>query len=130
MLGKNPGRAFIAAPGDGGFASAPDLVRFGYALTDGTLLDRRWADVLLGAKIPTGPASFAAYQIPVSIQNGQWQYERAGGDPGVGANWSIYPDTGWVAVTLVNRDSGGLLEILEQEQHAITGVPLGGGAGG
>ncbi|SFW85822.1 serine hydrolase domain-containing protein [Amycolatopsis australiensis] len=27
VLGKNPGRAFIDAPGDGGFATAPDLVR-------------------------------------------------------------------------------------------------------
>jgi CubicO group peptidase (beta-lactamase class C family) len=52
ILGKNPGRAFIDAPGDGGFATAPDLVRFAHALSDGTVLDRPWSDVLTGAKVP------------------------------------------------------------------------------
>ncbi len=53
VLGKNPGRAFIDAPGDGGFATAPDLVRFAHALGDGTVLDRPWADVLTAARTPT-----------------------------------------------------------------------------
>ncbi|MCX5562991.1 serine hydrolase [Streptomyces sp. NBC_00038] len=130
VLGKNPGRAFIDAPGDGGFATAPDLVRFAHALGDGTVLDRPWADVLTAAKIPHGPASFGAYGIPVSIVNGQWMYQRAGGNPGVGANWDIYPDTGWVGVILSNRDGVPLQEMIGQEMQAITGAPVGGGSGG
>jgi CubicO group peptidase (beta-lactamase class C family) len=132
VLGKNPGRAFIDAPGDGGFATAPDLVRFAHALRDGTVLDRPWADVLTAAKIPHGPTSFGAYGLAIDIVNGQWMYERAGGNPGVGANWSIYPDTGWVGVILVNRDSDGvsLQDLIGQETQAITGAPAGGGAGG
>jgi CubicO group peptidase (beta-lactamase class C family) len=130
VLGKNPGRAFIDAPGDGGFATAPDLVRFAHALTDGTLLDRPWADVLTGAKIPQGPASFGAYGIPVSIVNGQWLFERAGGNPGVGANWDIYPDTGWVGVILSNRDGVPLQEMIGRETEAITGAAPVGGSGG
>jgi CubicO group peptidase (beta-lactamase class C family) len=130
VLGKNPGRAFIDAPGDGGFATAPDLVRFAHALSDGTLLDRPWADVLFGAKIPHGPASFGAYGPAVDIVAGQWLYQRAGGNPGLGANWSIYPDTGWVAVTLINRDGVPLIDLLGQETQAITGAPAGGGEGG
>jgi CubicO group peptidase (beta-lactamase class C family) len=130
VLGKNPGRAFIDAPGDGGFATAPDLVRFAHALSDGTVLDRPWADVLTAAKIPHGPASFGAYGIPVSIVNGQWNYQRAGGNPGVGANWDIYPDTGWVGVILSNRDGVPLQEMIGQEMQAVTGVPVGGGSGG
>ena len=35
-------------------------------------------------------------------------YQRAGGNPGVGANWSIHPDTGWVGVILINRDADGV----------------------
>ena len=132
ILDKNPGRAFIDAPGDGGFATAPDLVRFGHALGDGTLLDRPWADVLFAAKIPHGPASFGAYGLAVEIVNGQWAFQRAGGNPGVGANWSVYPDTGWVAVTLINQDDVPLQELLAQETKAITGAlpDDGGGAGG
>jgi CubicO group peptidase (beta-lactamase class C family) len=130
VLGKNPGRAFIDAPGNGGFATAPDLVRFARALSDGTVLDRPWADVLTAAKIPHGPRSFGAYGIPVSIVNGQWMYERAGGDPGVSANWDIYPDTGWVGVILGNRDGVPLQEMIGRETQAITGAPAGGGSGG
>jgi CubicO group peptidase (beta-lactamase class C family) len=129
-LGKNPGRAFIDAPGDGGFATAPDLVRFARALGDGTLLDRPWADVLTGAKIPHGPASFGAYGIPVSIVNGQWTYQRAGGNPGVAANWTIYPYTGWVGVILSNIDGVPLQEMIGRETQAITGATPGGGSGG
>ncbi|MFD2083400.1 CubicO group peptidase, beta-lactamase class C family [Actinopolymorpha cephalotaxi] len=130
VLGRNPGRAFVDAPGDGGFATAPDLVRFARALGDGTLLDRPWADVLTAARIPQGPGSFAAYGIPVSIVGGQWMFQRAGGNPGVGANWSIYPDTGWVGVILGNRDSVPLVEVIGQEMQAVTGVAPGDGAGG
>jgi CubicO group peptidase (beta-lactamase class C family) len=129
-LGENPGRAFIDAPGDGGFATAPDLVRFAHRLADGTILDPPWADVFTAAKIPLGPGVFAAYGTSVSIENGQWEIQRAGGNPGVGANWSIYPDTGWVAVTLINCDGVPLPDLLEQETQAITGAPAGGGTGG
>ncbi|MEU9022697.1 serine hydrolase domain-containing protein [Actinomadura sp. NPDC048394] len=130
VLGKNPGRAFIDAPGDGGFVTAPDLVRFARGLSDGTLLDRPWADVLTGAKIPHGPASFGAYGIPISIVSGQWMYQRAGGNPGVGANWDIYPYTGWVGVILGNGDGMPLQEMIGQEMQAITGASPGDGAGG
>jgi len=130
VLGKNPGRSFIDAPGNGGFATAPDLVRFARALGDGTVLNRPWADVLTAAKIPHGPRSFGAYGIPVSIVNGQWMYQRAGGNPGVSANWNIYPYTGWVGVILGNCDGVPLQEMIGRETQAITGAPAGGGSGG
>ncbi|WP_067465833.1 serine hydrolase domain-containing protein [Actinomadura macra] len=134
VLGKNPGRAFIDAPGDGGFATAPDLVRFALALGDGTLLDRHYAELFTGAKIPLAPeggglarraasadAGFGAYQMPVSLVNGQWVWSRAGANPGVGANWTIYPDTDWVGVILTNRDGAPLQEIIEREIQAVIG---------
>jgi CubicO group peptidase (beta-lactamase class C family) len=131
-LGKNPGRAFIAGLGDGCFATAPDLVRFANALVDGTLLDRPWADVLLAPMQPLGAGGFVGYGPPAEIIKHQWQYTRAGADPGVGANWSLYPDTGWVGVILINRDTDGvsLQDIIGQETQAITGVAPDGGSGG
>jgi CubicO group peptidase (beta-lactamase class C family) len=122
VLGKNPGRSFIDAPGDGGFATAPDLVRFAHALGDGTVLDRPYAELLTGAKIPHASAgSFEAYAIPVNIVNGQWVFGRAGANPGVGANWNIYPYTGWVGVILSNCDGVPLQEMGEQEVQAVIG---------
>ncbi|HTI23949.1 MAG TPA: serine hydrolase domain-containing protein [Kutzneria sp.] len=132
-LGKNPGRAFIDAPGDGGFATAPDLVRFARALGDGTLLSKPYADLFTGAKIPHVPqgggfravasadASFGAYGLPVGIVNGQWVYERAGGNPGSGANWRVYADSGWVGVILGNRDDFPLQDMIARETQAVLG---------
>ena len=131
-LGKNPGRAFIDAPGDGGFATALDLVRFAQALSDGTVLDRPWADVFTAAKSPLGPAGFSTYGPAASIVGGQWVYGRGGGNPGVGANWNVYPDTGWVGVILANHDDVPLVEMIGRETQAITGIAPepGGGSGG
>jgi CubicO group peptidase (beta-lactamase class C family) len=129
--GKNPGRGFIDAPGDGGFTTAPDLVRFAHALRDGTLLARPYADVLTGAKVPHAHArngqapptriSFGAYHMPVAITNGQWVVGRAGANPGIAASWNIYPDTDWVGVVLSNYDDLPLQEITQQEVQAVTG---------
>jgi CubicO group peptidase (beta-lactamase class C family) len=131
MPGKNPGRAYIDALGDGGFATAPDLVRFVRALRDGTLLDRPWADVLTAAKVPLGPAVFGTYGPSAEIAGGQWAIQRAGGNPGVGANWSIYPDTDWVGVILANSDEAPLPQMIGREMQAVTGVSPGEpGAGG
>ncbi|MEV4253941.1 serine hydrolase domain-containing protein, partial [Spirillospora sp. NPDC049652] len=137
QLGKNPGRAFIDAPGDGGFATAPDLVRFARGLADGTLLDRHYAELFTGPKIPHAPgggggfapgvspaeASFGAYTLPVSIINGQWLYERAGVNPGSAANWSIYPDTGWTGIILANQDGVPFVDLIQQEIQAVTAQP-------
>jgi hypothetical protein len=65
---------------------------------------------------------------------GQRVLERAGGNPGSGANWSIYQDTDWVGVILGNYDGDmPLPEIIQQENQAVTGQPApppGGGGGG
>lgn len=134
IAGRNPGRDFIGYASGGGFATAPDLVRFAQALHHGTVLDRPYADVFAGAKLPGPvPTSYEAYTMPVSIINGQWVIGRGGGGGGVGANWSIYPDTGWVGVVLSNQDGVPLLDICLREAEAITGAPVnppGGGGGG
>ncbi|WP_217144876.1 serine hydrolase [Streptomyces sp. AC627_RSS907] len=133
--GKNPARGFIDPPGDGGFATAPDLVRFAHALGDGTVLDRPYAELFTGAKIPLAPqggglrggratpadASFAAYMMPVSLVNGQWVNGRAGVNPGSVASWNIYPDTGWVGVILGNYDDVPFQEIIQREMQAVIG---------
>ncbi|MBE1488557.1 serine hydrolase domain-containing protein [Plantactinospora soyae] len=129
--GKNPGRNFIDYAGDGGFATAPDLVRFAHALRDCTVLDRPYVDLLCGAKIPQGkgkdggppPAhpSFMAYAMPAKLINGHWVYGRGGANPGSVANWHIYPATGWVSVILGNYDSLPVQDIIQQEMQAILG---------
>jgi CubicO group peptidase (beta-lactamase class C family) len=139
-LGKNPGRSFIGDAGGGGFATAVDLVRFAHALADGTVLDRPYAELFAGAKIPqagaqagqpaSAPVSFMGYTLPVHIVGGQTVIGRGGGNPGVCANWDIYPDTGWVGVILANCDNVPLEELVQLEMQAVTGQPVSSGGGG
>lgn len=50
---RNPGRSFVGHASGGGFATAPDPVRFAEALRDGTLLNRPYADLYRGqASLP------------------------------------------------------------------------------
>ncbi|WP_213011202.1 serine hydrolase domain-containing protein [Paractinoplanes toevensis] len=129
--GRNPGRSFIGHASGDGFATAPDLLRFAEALRNGTVLDRPWAELFAGAKLPgPDPTSFDGYTMPVSIVNGQWVFSRGGGGPGIGADWSIYPQTGWVGVVLSNDDNVPLLDILLKEAEAITGAPVNPPGGG
>nr|WP_240981709.1 MULTISPECIES: beta-lactamase family protein [unclassified Streptomyces] len=121
--GQDPGgRAFIDAPGDGGFATARDLVRFARAPGEGTVLHRNHAELFTGPEIPLAAeggglaarrnvpvdASFGTYPMPVGLVSGQRLWSRAGADPGVGAGWSIRPDTGWIGVIFTNRDGAPL----------------------
>jgi CubicO group peptidase (beta-lactamase class C family) len=119
--GENPGRSFI---GDV-FVTAPDLVRFAEALRDGTLLDRPYADLYTGAKLPgREPTSFRAYSGPIHLIDGrQWEFGRGGGSGGVSANWNVYPDTGWVGVVLSNYDDIPM-EVIDLQTQAITGQPV------
>ncbi|MBM7077400.1 serine hydrolase domain-containing protein [Micromonospora humida] len=129
--GRNPGRAYIGYASGDGFATAPDLVRFAEALRDGTVLDRPYADLFAGAKLPGPvPTAYEGYTMPVSIVNGQWVIGRGGGAGGIGANWSIYPDTGWVGVILANTDGVPMLDICLREAEAVTGAPVGPPGGG
>ncbi|MEU7584752.1 serine hydrolase domain-containing protein [Micromonospora sp. NPDC049230] len=130
--GRNPGRSFIGYSSGDGFATAPDLVRFAEGLRDGTVLARPYADLFAGAKLPgPEPASFHGYTMPLSISNGQWVFGRGGAGAGIGANWSIYPNTGWVGIVLSNDDNVQLQDILLRQEAAITGAsvnpPPGGG---
>jgi CubicO group peptidase (beta-lactamase class C family) len=129
----NPGRSFIGGQhiSTGGFATAPDLARFAQALRDGTVLDRPYADLFAGAKLPgPEPTAFAGYTMPVAIIGGQWVIGRGGGAGGIGANWDIYPDTDWVSVVLSNDDVDPLPEITIKAAEAITGQPIDRPGGG
>ncbi|AKU18585.1 beta-lactamase [Luteipulveratus mongoliensis] len=139
QLGKNAARSFIAPPGDAGFATAPDLVRFANALYDGTALDPHYNELFVGPKVVHRPqggglaahagaksvpadASFGSYSLPVSIVQGQWLVGRAGVNPGSFASWNIYPDSGWVGVILGNDDNAPFIDIINQEMAAILGT--------
>ncbi len=131
--GKNPGRNFVDHAADGGFASARDLVRFGEALLDATVLEPAFVDLFTAPKQPNflpkegqnppppGQFGFAAYGMATHLSEGRWSYGRAGANPGSGAAWTVYRDLGWVTAVTSNYDDVPLQDVLAQEKLAITG---------
>ncbi|MFG1858621.1 serine hydrolase domain-containing protein [Actinomadura geliboluensis] len=128
MAGMNNARNFVP---DGGFVTAPDMVRFAEALYNGTVLDPRWADVYTSVKAPNfrGSPGFATYGPTAHIVEGQWELGRGGPHPGSSTYYSIYPDSGWVGVILGNYDDIPLQEITGRQTQAITGAAPGDGGG-
>ncbi|MFF4236180.1 serine hydrolase domain-containing protein [Actinomadura geliboluensis] len=128
MAGMNNARNFVP---DGGFVTAPDMVRFAEALYDGTVLDPRWADVYTSVKAPNfrGSPGFTTYGPTAHIVEGQWKLGRGGPHPGSSTYYSIYPDSGWVGVILSNYDDIPLQEITGRQTQAITGAAPGDGGG-
>ncbi len=128
MAGMNNARNFVP---DGGFVTAPDMVRFAEALYDGTVLDPPWADVYTSVKAPNfrGSPGFATYGPTAHIVEGQWELGRGGPHPGSSTYYSIYPDSGWVGVILGNYDDIPLQEITGRQTQAITGAAPGDGGG-
>ncbi|MEV4671994.1 serine hydrolase domain-containing protein [Actinomadura sp. NPDC049382] len=128
MAGMNNARNFVP---DGGFVTAPDMVRFTEALYDGTVLDPPWADVYTSVKAPNfrGSPGFATYGPTAHIVEGQWELGRGGLHPGSSTHYSIYPDSGWVGVILGNYDDIPLQEITGRQTQAITGAAPGDGGG-
>jgi CubicO group peptidase (beta-lactamase class C family) len=106
----------------GAFCSAPDLLHFALALTDGTLLPRGWGGLLAGGRYPVSPEQHYADQPPgitligygpeERMIGGQRAYGHTGAleirvpgssQPGGGsADLSIYPDLDVIAVVLSN----------------------------
>lgn len=128
MAGMNNARNFVP---DGGFVTAPDMVRFAEALYDGIVLDPPWADVYTSVKAPNfrGSPGFATYGPTAHIVEGQWELGRGGLHPGSSTYYSIYPDSGWVGVILSNYDDIPLQEITGRQTQAITGAAPGDGGG-
>ena len=128
-MAQNNARYFVP---NGGFVTAPDMVRLVEGLYDGTVLDPLWADVYLSVKAPNfrGGSGFTTYDAPTHMVAGQWEIGRGGPHPGSSTYYSIFPDTGWVGIVLSNYDDIPMMEILDNQSKAITGEPLDDGVGG
>ncbi|MFI6635564.1 serine hydrolase domain-containing protein [Nonomuraea fuscirosea] len=130
--GENPGRAFVGNV----FATAPDLARFAHALSRGTVLERPYADLYTGAKLPgpgdrLGAPSFGSYAGPVRISGGEWEFNRGGGSGGISASWTVWLGSGWAGVVLSNYDDlEDFGEILRRQDEAVTGEAAGPPVGG
>lgn len=127
--GSNAARAFIGSGGGGAFSTAPDLVRFSFALEGGKLAGRAYSELFMDPKFPRtpmGPAdpkttTFAGYGPVATISHDQRLVGHGGGIAGGNTNWTIYRDGGWIGVILCNYDLD-IGAVIAEERKSILGA--------
>ncbi|WUI00271.1 beta-lactamase family protein [Spirillospora sp. NBC_00431] len=127
--GTNAARAFIGSGGGGAFSTAPDLVRFSFALESGRLAGRAYSELFMDPKFPRTPrgdadaktATFAGYGPVASISHDQRLVGHGGGIAGGNTNWTIYRDSDWIGVILCNYDLD-VGAIIAEERKAVLGA--------
>lgn len=92
------------SPAGGAFSTVNDMLRFGQALLDGTLIGTEARDVLLTGKVSMGRGMSYAYGFGDHGRDGLRSIGHNGGAPGVGADFKVYPEKGWTTVVFTNFD--------------------------
>lgn len=95
----------IGSAAGGGYASANDMLRFATALYDGTLIDTEHREQMTTAKTPDGSDGYAYLYLDGRV-NGKRFVGHNGGAPGINAEFSVFPDNGYVLIVLANNDNG------------------------
>jgi len=95
---------YIGSPAGGGYASANDLLSFATALYNGSLIDAPHREELTTFKVQQGPDEGYAYLYADNRINGQRYIGHNGGAPGINAEFSVFPDSGYTIVVLSNTD--------------------------
>ncbi|MGA7297253.1 MAG: serine hydrolase domain-containing protein [Rhodanobacteraceae bacterium] len=96
----------VGSAAGGGYASAPDMLKFVMALQDGSLLKpatlaMMWADTRVG-----GHSTGYGYLVGTGKLNGHRRIGHSGGAPGVNAMVHFFPDDGYAVIVLSNHERG------------------------
>jgi CubicO group peptidase (beta-lactamase class C family) len=89
----------------GGYSTVEDLARFADALLSHELLSPESTQLLITAKVESGPGAGYAYGFDDSRDaDGNGFVGHGGGAPGMNGDLRIYPRSGYVVVVLANLD--------------------------
>ena len=89
----------------GGYSTAGDLARFGWALLGHQLLRPDSTQLLITGKADRGPGARYAYGFAVlRDSDGNGSVGHGGGAPGMNGDLRIYPQSGYLVVVLANID--------------------------
>ncbi len=104
MISNQQSLGNIGAPAGGGYASANDMLKFATALYDGTLIDANFREQMTTVKVPGRAGGGYAYLYQDGRANGQRYVGHNGGAPGINAEFSIFPDSGYAFIVLSNTN--------------------------
>jgi CubicO group peptidase (beta-lactamase class C family) len=91
-------------PAGGGYATAPDMLRFAAALLGHKLLDPAHTEMVLTGKVDAGPGMSYGYGFFDDRSNGVRVVGHAGGFHGINSVLDMYPDLDATVVVMGNYD--------------------------
>jgi CubicO group peptidase (beta-lactamase class C family) len=112
------------SPAGGGYSTVEDLLRFSVALREHKLLSQKYTETVTTGKVDTGGAGRKyAYGFGEEESNGRHIVGHNGGGPGIGANFDMFPELGYTAVTLTNYDPPDMMPVIMKIRELIPITP-------
>ncbi len=96
----------IGSPAGGGYSSANDLLKFAAALHDGRLINDDYRQIMTTNKLgPPGESGYGYLYSDRWINQARY-FGHNGGAPGINAELSMFPESGYTVIVLSNLGHG------------------------
>ncbi len=110
----------IGSPAGGAYASVADMLAFGDALLDGTLVSPATRDRLFAPRHSMGPGVSYGFGVGVHETNGHTSVGHNGGGPGMSADLRLYPDLGVTTVVFNNFGGRESMRVFRRLENIVT----------
>ena len=111
------------SPAGGGYSTVEDMLRFSLALYGHKLLSPKYTEIVTSGKVEAGgSARKYAYGFGDNLVDGVRIVGHNGGGPGIGANFDIFPETGYTTVILSNYSAPTVMPVVNRVRGLIKGA--------
>jgi len=117
---NTPVRPAKGSPAGGGYSTVEDMLKFSLALYGHKLLSQKYTEIVTAGKVESGgPGRKYAYGFGDNVIDGSHIVGHNGGGPGIGANFDIFPEIGYVAVILSNHSAPTMMSVVKKIRELI-----------
>ncbi len=104
----------------GGYSTLDDMLKFALALQNNKLLSKKFTEIVTTGKFDVGgPMGKYAYGFSDKIFGGKHIVGHNGGSVGIGANFDMFPELGYVAVIFTNYDPPSMMPVIMKLRELI-----------
>lgn len=108
------------SPAGGGYSTVEDMLRFSLALRGNKLLSQKYTELVMKGQVETtGPGGKYGYGFGDKLIDGKHIVGHNGGAPGIGANFDMFPESGYTAVVLTNYDPPAMSAVVTKLREVV-----------